>query len=42
MPSRKNSKLTMQKMLSYISEEDKDAIREGREEALTEAINGFE
>merc|ERR1712071_542241 len=36
------TKLTMEKMLSYCSEEDLDAINKGREESIQGALKGFE
>ena len=38
----RTKKLTMEKMLSYCSEEDLDAINKGREESLQGALKGFE
>ena len=35
-------KLTLQKMLSYCSEEDVQAIKEGRTEAVEDAVRGFD
>ena len=35
-------KTTMEKMLSYCTEEDRQAIQEGRAESLSDALEGFE
>ena len=38
----KTRKMTMEKMLSYCTEEDKQAIKEGRTQTLEDAVKGFE
>ena len=38
----KTRKLTMEKMMSFISEEDKQSILDGRAQTLEDALKGFE
>ena len=37
-----SDKLSMQTMLTYMTEEDKDAIKEGREQTLADSLAGFD